>query len=121
MWELTSESPYCSACPCSRACARYDQKQAHRRDGTYNAGGFSEGPCLDAGGESYVGGHYAACAQRVDLLGHFRQKSADARCPYQEGNLEAQRRHAPPVLLGRLYSSLKRRPRCIQSLKWLSF
>src|SRR3989344_3161842 len=54
-----------------------------------------------------MGGHYAACAQRVDLLGYVRQKSRDARYPHREGTLEAQRRNAQAVLLGRLYASLK--------------
>jgi len=54
-----------------------------------------------------MGRYYAARAQRVDLLGYIRQEGRDEEYPYQEGNLEAQRWHAPPVLLGRLHSSLK--------------
>jgi hypothetical protein len=50
----------------------------------------------------------------VDLLGDIWQKSGDEEYSYQERNLEAQRRNAQALLLGRLYSSLKASPRDFQ-------
>ena len=54
-----------------------------------------------------MGEHYAARAQRVDLLGHVRQKSGDQGHPHQKSALEARGRHAPPLLLGWLPAPLK--------------
>jgi hypothetical protein len=43
----------------------------------------------------------------MDLLGDERQESGDEKYPHRKGAIEAQRRNAPALLLGRLPSSLK--------------
>src|SRR3989338_4352976 len=90
---------------------QYDEKSACRRHSTYNAERLAKGADSDACGESGVGRYYAARAQRMDLLGHLRQKSGDEGYPHQEGALEAEGWNAQALLLGRLHSSLKASPR----------
>src|SRR5260221_392786 len=51
-----------------------------------------------------MGGHYTACAQRMDLLDHFGQESGDTKGSREESMLGTHRWDATALLLDRLHS-----------------
>ena len=64
-------------------------------------------PYLNTEGAGRMGRHNTTRPQRMDLLGYVRQESGDEKYSDTEGNLKAQGRNAPAVLLGGVYTSLK--------------
>lgn len=56
-----------------------------------------------------MGEHYAARAQRVDLLDDLRQEAGNQKAARRARRLGTERRNAPPLLLARLPSPLKAR------------
>lgn len=53
-----------------------------------------------------MGGHYAARAQRVDLLDDLRQETGNPKAACRPRCLGTERGNAPPLLLARLPSPL---------------
>ena len=54
-----------------------------------------------------MGRYYAVSTERMDMLGHFREKSGDEEYTYREGTFEAKGWNAQTLLLGGVPSSLK--------------
>ncbi len=55
-----------------------------------------------------MGGYYSTSAERVDLLGYYRGQTRDPAETYFGNARQGAQRHAPPVLLGRLYAPPKK-------------